>query len=124
MGLDFSPALLPGERPSWCTSNQQPVSPPAAFSLPSPTIVYLPAPDGKRRIKRTAVWFWEEPEWKVVVRREGSPAPRMERVERPLPPLQFSQALPYGAVLHDGGVQFVVYSHSATAMRVSSMPVT
>lgn len=52
-----------------------------------------------------------------------------------LPPLQFSYPLPYGAVLHDGpglrrsplasgssavgsGVQFVVYSHSATAMRV------
>jgi isoamylase len=49
-----------------------------------------------------------------------------------LPPLQFSYPLPYGAVLHDGpaacdggeashpmqGVQFVVYSRSATAMRV------
>ncbi len=32
--------------------------------------------------------------------------------------LQFSQALPYGAILHDGGVQFVVFSRSATAMRV------
>jgi isoamylase len=43
---------------------------------------------------------------------------------KPLPPLQFSHPLPYGAVLHErsarrkGGVQFVVYSHSATAMRV------
>jgi hypothetical protein len=43
---------------------------------------------------------------------------------RPLPPLQFSHPLPYGAVLHEGlgrqqhGVQFVVYSRSATAMRV------
>jgi len=43
---------------------------------------------------------------------------------RPLPPLQFSYPLPYGAVLHEGtgrrrhGVQFVVYSHSATALRV------
>jgi len=41
-----------------------------------------------------------------------------------LPPLQFSHPLPYGALLHEGlgrhpaGVQFVVYSHSATAMRV------
>jgi glycogen operon protein len=34
------------------------------------------------------------------------------------PQLQFSYPLPYGAVLRDGGVQFVVYSHSATAMRV------
>jgi isoamylase len=45
-------------------------------------------------------------------------AARRRHAEKPLPPLQFSQALPYGAVLHDGGVQFVVYSRSATAMRV------
>ena len=32
--------------------------------------------------------------------------------------MQFSYPLPYGAVLRDGGVQFVVYSRSATAMRV------
>jgi isoamylase len=37
---------------------------------------------------------------------------------KPLPALQFSQPLPYGAVLHEKGVQFVVYSRSATAMRV------
>jgi isoamylase len=36
----------------------------------------------------------------------------------PLPAFQFSHPLPYGAVLHDKGVQFVVYSRSATAMRV------
>src|SRR5690606_26773231 len=34
------------------------------------------------------------------------------------PTLQFSYPLPYGAILHDEGVQFVVYSRSATAMRV------
>ena len=34
------------------------------------------------------------------------------------PPLQFTYPLPYGAVLRDGGVQFSVYSKSATAMRV------
>jgi isoamylase len=38
--------------------------------------------------------------------------------QKPLPALQFSHPLPYGAVLHDKGVQFVVYSRSATAMRV------
>jgi isoamylase len=31
---------------------------------------------------------------------------------------QFDYPLPYGAVLRDGGVQFVVFSRSATAMRV------
>ncbi|KAI0344639.1 hypothetical protein BDW22DRAFT_1418833 [Trametopsis cervina] len=89
MGLDFTAALLPGERPSWCTNNQQPVSPPAVFSLPTPTTVYLPDPNPSKkngRIKRMARWTWEEPEWKVVVRREGSPS--SARVEKPLPSLQ------------------------------------
>ncbi|HND53686.1 MAG TPA: glycogen debranching protein GlgX [Pirellulaceae bacterium] len=34
------------------------------------------------------------------------------------PELQFMHALPYGAVIHDNGVQFVVFSRSATAMRL------
>ena len=34
------------------------------------------------------------------------------------PALQFTHPLPYGAILHDNGVQFVVFSRSATAMRV------
>jgi len=34
------------------------------------------------------------------------------------PALQFTHLLPYGAVLHDDGVQFVVFSRSATAMRL------
>lgn len=37
--------------------------------------------------------------------------------ERP-PSLKFTHPLPYGAILHDEGVQFVVFSRSATAMRV------
>jgi isoamylase len=45
-------------------------------------------------------------------------AAKRTHAKKPLPPLQFSYALPYGAVLHDKGVQFVVYSRSATAMRV------
>ncbi len=36
----------------------------------------------------------------------------------PHPHLQFTHALPYGAIIHDGGVQFVVFSRSATAMRL------
>ena len=32
--------------------------------------------------------------------------------------LRFTHPLPYGAILHDGGVQFVVFSRSAKAMRV------
>ncbi len=32
--------------------------------------------------------------------------------------LRFAHPLPYGAIVHDGGVQFVVFSRSAQAMRV------
>jgi glycogen operon protein len=34
------------------------------------------------------------------------------------PALKFTHPLPYGAIIHDDGVQFVVVSRSATAMRV------
>src|SRR5690242_1523778 len=32
--------------------------------------------------------------------------------------LQFSHSLPYGAILHEEGVQLAVFSRSATAMRL------
>ena len=34
------------------------------------------------------------------------------------PKLQFTHMLPYGAVIHDQGVQFVVFSRSATEFRL------
>lgn len=81
MGLDWTAALLPGERPSWCSVAQHPVSPPNAFSLPKSTKVTVSSGTGVR-IQRTATWRWEEPEWRLVVRRaDGS----QSRVERPLP---------------------------------------
>ncbi|KAH9894896.1 integral peroxisomal membrane peroxin-domain-containing protein [Cubamyces lactineus] len=94
MGLDWTAALLPGERPSWCSASQQPAAPPSAFTLPAPTTVYTLAPDGKRRLKRTARWKWEEPEWRVVVRREGAGT---SRVERPLPSAKEESAAAAGA---------------------------
>ncbi len=39
-------------------------------------------------------------------------------MRHPQPVFQFTHSLPYGALLHDGGVQFVVFSRSATAMRL------
>jgi hypothetical protein len=72
MGLDWTAALLPGERPSWCSASQAPLPPPAAFALPAPTTAFLPvdgAPD--TREQRTATWAWADPEWRFVVRREG-----------------------------------------------------
>lgn len=70
VGLDWTAALLPGERPSWCSASHVPLPPPSTFSLPSPTVSYVPV--GKHgRAKRMARWTWEESEWCVVVRKEG-----------------------------------------------------
>ena len=83
MGLDWTAALLPGERPSWCSASQAPLPPPAAFALPAPTTAFLPVdgpPDALE--KHTAMWTWAEPEWRVVVRRDGdSSAAAVEGVE-------------------------------------------
>lgn len=46
--------------------------------------------------------------------RSDRPAPMFERP----PSLKFIHPLPYGAIVHDDGVQFVVFSRSATGMRV------
>lgn len=81
MGLDWTAALLPGERPSWCSGSQQPVAPPSAFGLPSSTTVYMM--EGKTRMKRTATWKWEEEEWRVLVCKEGGGG--LTRIERPVP---------------------------------------
>jgi hypothetical protein len=107
MGLDWTAALLPGERPSWCSAPPAlaPVTPPAAFALPAPTTVYTPLPTplassssqnkggskGKadvndrstprKRLKRTAFWTWEEPEWRLCVKTDAA-AGRAARVER------------------------------------------
>ena len=50
-------------------------------------------------------------------RKSGPAAPR-SHAGLPLPGHQFACPLPYGAILRDDGVQFVVYSRSATGMRV------
>lgn len=70
MGLDWTAALLPNERPSWCSSSLVPLSPPSVFPLPASTTAYVAV--GKNgRAKRVARWTWEEPEWRVIVRKEG-----------------------------------------------------
>ncbi|KAJ7497143.1 integral peroxisomal membrane peroxin-domain-containing protein [Mycena latifolia] len=83
MGLDWTAALLPAERPSWCSKTHNPVAPPNAFVLPDDTTLYLPASDGKGRVKRCARWAWEEHEWRVIVRTDAAAA--LTRVEKPLP---------------------------------------
>ncbi len=47
----------------------------------------------------------------------GRPVNGVSMLERP-PSLEFTHPLPYGAMLHDDGVQFIVFSRAATAMRV------
>jgi hypothetical protein len=83
VGLDWTAALLPSERPSWCSDALQPVSPPNAFALPPDTAVVVRDADGGR-VRHTARWAWEDGEWRVVVKRDGASA--AVRVERPLPP--------------------------------------
>ncbi|KAK7064210.1 Peroxin/Ferlin domain-containing protein [Favolaschia claudopus] len=83
MGLDWTAALLPAERPSWCSKAHTAVAPPYAFVLPENTTLYHANPDGKGRVKRCAKWSWEEDEWRVLVRKDG--ASTSSRVEKPLP---------------------------------------
>ncbi len=42
----------------------------------------------------------------------------MPIASKPHSALQFAHPLPYGAIVHEGGIQFVIFSRSATAMRV------
>jgi glycogen operon protein len=55
-----------------------------------------------------------------LARRAFVVMPKTARTSRQVHPstMDFNYPLPYGAVLRDGGVQFVVFSRSATAMRV------
>lgn len=84
VGLDWTAALLPNERPSWCSSSHQPTSPPNVFTLPGDSVAYLADPKGGR-LRHTASWSWEESEWKVLVRKDGAGP---SRVEKPLPTIK------------------------------------
>ncbi|PKI85489.1 hypothetical protein MVES1_000074 [Malassezia vespertilionis] len=67
IGLDWTAALLPQERPSWADVDSNAVAPPASFSLPGAvrTFVASSIVPGKEDC-RTAVWRWVEPEWHVL----------------------------------------------------------
>lgn len=69
MGLDWTSALLPQERPSWCDSHLLPASPPASFPLPAASSIILPHPtrtEPEGRVKRIAEWKWLDDDWSVV----------------------------------------------------------
>ena len=97
MGLDWTAALLPQERPAWSTTSEEPISPPSAFVLPPPATVYLPHEKG--RTKHTATWTWEEDEWRVLRKLEGSST---SRIERPLPSLK--EEVPSSRLLKAAGM--------------------
>lgn len=67
IGLDWTAALLPQERPSWSDSECQAVAPPASFSLPAASRVATPSSrtPGHDDV-RTAVWRWVDSEWHVA----------------------------------------------------------
>lgn len=97
MGLDWTAALLPQERPAWSTASEEPISPPSAFVLPPPTTIYLP--HKKDRLKHTATWTWEEEEWRVLRKLEDSST---SRIERPLPSLK--EEVPSSRLLKAAGM--------------------
>jgi hypothetical protein len=68
MGLDWTSALLPQERPSWCDVHSLPVSPPMAFTLPASSSIDVPAPtdaEPRAHVRRTATWRWLDDDWNV-----------------------------------------------------------
>lgn len=127
MGLDWTAALLPSERPSWCSPSLHPLSPPNAFTLPDPITIYLPSPDAKSRIKRTAIWKWEEPEWRLLIRKEGT---SLSRIERPPPAIDDSSPLsPSSSATSSGGSRLlkaaaIKFKESSTSSPQSSSSTT
>ncbi|KAG8767264.1 hypothetical protein FRC12_006365 [Ceratobasidium sp. 428] len=81
VGIDWSSALLPNERTSWCSPapHLAPLSPPITFTLPGPSSHI----DKTLKIRRRAFWRWDDPEWTVLVKtsHEG----HHSRVHLPLP---------------------------------------
>ncbi|WVF71446.1 hypothetical protein IAT40_006250 [Kwoniella sp. CBS 6097] len=103
MGLDWTSALLPQERPSWCDLHLQPVSPPQSFSLPATTSVVVPAPtptDPKGRVLRTASWKWLDDDWSIVRAGPGlagaTPAPITNSTHHQLAGVPSSPTVPSG----------------------------
>jgi len=90
VGLDWTAALLPSDRPSWSSvaPSLSPLPSPGSLSLPGPATVYLPLPSGPpdMRMKRTSGWRWEDADWRVLVRTIGRDgADHVERIKVELP---------------------------------------
>ncbi|KDN53232.1 hypothetical protein K437DRAFT_265892 [Tilletiaria anomala UBC 951] len=69
VGLDWTAALLPQERPSWADEQNNPVSPPPSFSLPPAKLTLTPTPttaNPRAHTRRLVKWQWIDPEWTVA----------------------------------------------------------
>ncbi|EOR01170.1 hypothetical protein E3P77_00786 [Wallemia ichthyophaga] len=64
MGLDWTHALLPGERPTWSDSNLDPVLPPNTFNLPQ---------DTSTNDKIVYTWSWLDESWMVTTPGQNKP---------------------------------------------------
>jgi hypothetical protein len=83
MGLDWTSALLPQERPSWCDAYLHPSTPPTGFTLPSESVMYLPEPrkdDPNGRSKRVSHWRWLDEDWSAVKKIGGG-----QSLSQPIP---------------------------------------
>ncbi|KAG8890716.1 hypothetical protein FRB98_006220 [Tulasnella sp. 332] len=93
VGLDWTAALLPSDRPSWCSvpPSLSPLPSPGSLPLPGPTTVFLPLPSTRSapsnlRMKRTSKWKWDDGDWCVVVGTTGKDgAVKVDRVKMDLP---------------------------------------
>ena len=93
MGLDWTSALLPQERPSWCDAYLNPSSPPSGFTLPPESTMYLPEPrkgDPSGRTKRVSRWRWLDEDWSVV-KRIGTAS-----LNHPMSPISLRDGAPSG----------------------------
>lgn len=67
IGLDWTAALLPQERPSWSDCDNNAVTPPSSFALPKPTRTLVASSFRPgRQDRRTAEWHWVDLEWRVA----------------------------------------------------------
>ncbi|PLW18904.1 hypothetical protein PCASD_22040 [Puccinia coronata f. sp. avenae] len=62
MGLDWTPNLLPHERPNWSDSLNHPVPSPTSLQLPAPIVFQHETQKTQRRVE----WSWIDPEWKII----------------------------------------------------------
>ncbi len=59
LGLGWTSSLLPHERSPWTDIDRNPCSQPSEYTLPPPKV------ETEASVKRTIIWKWIDPEWRV-----------------------------------------------------------